>query len=74
MLRWVPTGLQQPRAVVVHIEPLLLPILIEVDELVRQVPHGSGFAHLNTGATNYLGVIYVGLWLQPQEVPKEYSV
>jgi hypothetical protein len=41
--------------VVVHVEPPLFPILIGVDQLVRQVLGSGIFAHLNIGATEYVG-------------------
>jgi hypothetical protein len=60
--------------VVVHIEPLLLPILIGVNQLIRQVLVGGIFAHLDAYTTDYLRVICTQFWLHLEELPEQYLV
>jgi hypothetical protein len=74
MLQPVPTGLQQLGMMVVHVEPLLLPVLVGVDALVRQVLGGGVFTHLDSSTADKPGVIYARLGLQLEELPKEYLV
>jgi hypothetical protein len=74
MLQRVPTRLQQLGMMVVHVEPLLLPILVGVDALVRQVLGGGVFTHLDSSAADKPGVICARLGLQLEELPEEYLV
>jgi hypothetical protein len=59
---------------VVHIEPPLFPVLVGVDELVRQVLSNDIFTHLDSDTANYSQVIRAGLGLQPEEFLKHYPV
>jgi hypothetical protein len=60
--------------VVGDIKPLLLPILIGVKQLVRQVLFRGVLAHLDAGPSDYSGVVGARLGLHAEEVPEEYPV
>jgi hypothetical protein len=64
MLQLTTSGLWQLGVVVPNVEPLQLPILIGVNNLIRQVLPGGILAHLYAGATDYSRV--VGTWLRLQ--------
>jgi hypothetical protein len=48
--------------------------LVGVDQLVRQVLLCGVFAHLDTGSSNYSGVVGTQLWLHSEKLPEEYPV
>jgi hypothetical protein len=54
MLGLLPARLRQLRVVVDDVEPFQLPILVGVDELVREVLLGGVFAHLDAGSSQDL--------------------
>jgi hypothetical protein len=61
MLRLLPAWLRQLRVVVGDVEPFRLPILVGVNQIVRQVLLGGIFTHLDPGPYDYSWV--VGAWL-----------
>jgi hypothetical protein len=69
MLRLLPARLWQLRVVVGDVKPLRLPILVRVDEFVRQVLVGFIFSHLDAGSTGYSWVVGAWLRLQAEEFP-----
>jgi hypothetical protein len=66
MLRLLPARLRQFRVVVGDVEPLRLPVLVGIDELVRQVLLGGVFAHLDAGSSDYSWVVAARLWFQAE--------
>jgi hypothetical protein len=56
--------------VVRDVEPLCLPVLIGVYELVREVLLGGVLPHLDPRSSDYPRVAGVGLRLQPEELPE----
>jgi hypothetical protein len=64
-------GLRQFEVVVRDIKPLRLPVLVSVDEFVRQVLFGSVFTHLNVGSSDYSWVVGTRLRLQLEELPEQ---
>jgi hypothetical protein len=63
MLWLLPARLRQLRVVVGDVEPFRLPILVGVDELVRELLLGGVFAHLDAGSSDYSWVVGAWLWL-----------
>jgi hypothetical protein len=49
------------------VKPLRLPILVQVDDFVRQVLVGCVFSHLDAGSTDYSWVVGARLRLQVEE-------
>jgi hypothetical protein len=74
MLWLLPTCLQQLQVVVGDVEPFLFPILIGIDQLVRQVLLGSVFAHLDAGPSDYSWVVGVRLGLHAKELLEQHPV
>jgi hypothetical protein len=70
----LPAGLQQLRVVVGDVEPLRLPILVGVDQLVRQVLLCGVLAHLDACSSNYSGVVGTRLGLHSEKLTEEYPV
>jgi hypothetical protein len=70
----LPAGLQQLRMVVGDIEPLRLPVLVGVDQLVRQVLLGDVLAHLDVGPFDYSWIVGAQLGIHAEEFPEQYSV
>jgi hypothetical protein len=66
----LPAGLRQLRVVVGDVEPLRLPILVGVDQLVRKVLLRGVLAHLDAGSSNYSGVVGTRLGLQSENFRK----
>jgi hypothetical protein len=60
--------------VVRDIKPLRLPVLVRVDEFVRQVLFGGVFTHLNAGSSDYSWVVGARLWLHTEEFPEQNPV
>jgi hypothetical protein len=60
--------------VVGDVEPLRLPVLVGVDQLIRQVLLGGILSHLDAGSSNYSGVVGARLGLHSEELPEEYPV
>jgi hypothetical protein len=60
--------------VIGDVEPLRFPILVGVDQLVRQVLLRNVLAHLDTGPSDYSGVVGARLGLHAKELPEEYPV
>jgi hypothetical protein len=60
--------------VVGDVEPLRLPILVGVDQLVRQVLLRDVLAHLDAGPSDYSGVVSARLGLHAEELPEKYPV
>jgi heme A synthase len=52
---------------VADIKPLLLPVLVRLNQLVAQVLVGGVFTHLDVGTSDYSWVVGTRLWLQPEE-------
>jgi hypothetical protein len=74
MFRPFPAWLRQLRVVVCDIKPLGLPVLVRVDELVRQVLVGRVFSHLDASPSDYSWVAGAGLWLHTEEFPEQDPV
>jgi hypothetical protein len=60
--------------VVGDVEPLRLPILVGVDQLVHKVLLRGILAHLDAASPNYLGVVGTRLELYSEKLPEEYQV
>jgi hypothetical protein len=60
--------------VVGDVEPLRLPILVGIDQLVRQVLLRGVLTHLDVGFSEYSGVVGARLGLHAEELPEEYLV
>jgi hypothetical protein len=60
--------------VVRDVEPLRLPILVGVDQFVRQVLLGGVFSHLDAVSSNYSRVVGARLGLHSEELPEKYPV
>jgi hypothetical protein len=60
--------------VVADVEPLGLPILVRLNELVRQVLVSRIFVHLNTSPSDYSQVIGNRLWFHPKELQEQNPV
>jgi hypothetical protein len=60
--------------VVGDVEPLRIPVLVGVDQLVCQVLLRGVLAHLDAGPSDYSGVVGTRLGLHAEELPKEYLV
>jgi hypothetical protein len=60
--------------VIGDVEPLRLPILIGVDQLVREVLLRGILAHLDPGSPNYMGVVGSWLELDSEEFSEKYPV
>jgi hypothetical protein len=54
--------------VVADIEPLLLPSLVEVDQILQKVLPNGIPAHLYSDTSNYSRVIHTQLRLHPKEL------
>jgi hypothetical protein len=54
--------------VVADVEPLQLPILVGVYQLIQQVLPDSSFTHLHPGTSDYPRVICASLGLLPKEL------
>jgi hypothetical protein len=59
--------------VVGDVEPLRLPILVGVDQLVGEVLLSGVFSHLDPGSP-YLGIVGARLGLHLEEFPEKYPV
>jgi hypothetical protein len=57
--------------VVRDVEPLGLPILIGVYQLVREVLLGGVLPHMDPHSSDYSRVVGAGLRLHPEELPKQ---
>jgi hypothetical protein len=66
-----PLGFGSTRVVVRDVEPLGLPILIGVYQLVREVLLGGILPHLDPRPSDYPRVAGAGLRLHPKEFPKQ---
>jgi hypothetical protein len=71
MLGLLPAGLRQSRVVVRDIEPLGLPVLVGVYELVREVLLGGILPHLDPCPSDYPRVAGARLRLHPEELPEQ---
>jgi hypothetical protein len=60
--------------VVGDVEPFRLPILVGVDELVREVLLGGVFAHLDVGSSDYSWIVGARLRLHAEELLKQHPV
>jgi hypothetical protein len=56
--------------VVSDIEPLGLPFLVRIDELVHQVLIGRIFSHMNGSPSDYTWVVGAWLRLHTEELPE----
>jgi hypothetical protein len=74
MLRLLPAWLRQLRVVVRDIKPLGLPVLVRVDELVRQLLVGGIFTHLNASSSDYSRVVGARLRLHTEKLPEQDPV
>jgi hypothetical protein len=74
MLRLLPAGLRQLRVVVRDIKPLGLPVLVRVNEFVRQVLVGDIFTHLYSGSSDYSRVVGAQLRLQTEKLSEQDPV
>jgi hypothetical protein len=57
--------------VVGDVKPLRLPILVGVDELVREVLLRGVFSHLDPGSPHYSRIVGAGLGLHSEEFSKQ---
>jgi hypothetical protein len=57
--------------VVGDIEPLRLPILVGIDELVREVLLPVVLPHLDPSSPHYSEIVGAGLGLHPEEFPEQ---
>jgi hypothetical protein len=60
--------------VVGDIEPFRLPVLVGVDQLVRQVLLSGVFAHLDVGPSDYSWIIGGWLGFHTKELPEQHPV
>jgi hypothetical protein len=60
--------------VVGDIEPLRLPILVGVDQLVLEVLLRGVLPHLDPGSSYYSGIVGAGLGLHSEEFSEQYPV
>jgi hypothetical protein len=60
--------------VVRDVKPLGLPVLVRVDELIRQVLVGGVFMHLNASCSDYSQVVGARLQLHTEEFSEQYLV
>jgi hypothetical protein len=74
MLRLLPSRLWQSWVVVRDVEPLRLPVLVGVDELVHEVLLGGVLPHLDPRSTDYSRVAGARLRLHPEELPEQDPV
>jgi hypothetical protein len=57
--------------VVGHVEPLRLPILVGIDQLVGEVLLHDVLPHLDPSSPHYSGIVGAGLGLHPEELPEQ---
>jgi hypothetical protein len=57
--------------VVGDVEPLLLPVLVGVDNLVRQGLLGGVLAHLEADFSDYSWIVGAPLHLEAEKLPKQ---
>jgi hypothetical protein len=57
--------------VVGHTEPLRLPILVGIYQLVGEVLLGGILPHLDPCSSDYSGIAGAGLRLHPEELPEQ---
>jgi hypothetical protein len=74
MLRLFPAWFWQLWVVVCDIEPLGLPVLVRINELVRQVLIGRVFSHLDASPFDYSRVVGAWLRLHTEELPEQDPV
>jgi hypothetical protein len=74
MLQLLPARLRQLWVVVTDVEPLGLPVLVRVDELVCQVLVGRVLSHLNASSSNYSRIVGARLQLHMEELPEQDPV
>jgi hypothetical protein len=60
--------------VVGDVEPLRFPILIGIDQLVRQVLLGGIFVHLDASPSDYSWVVGARLGLHAEELSEQHPV
>jgi hypothetical protein len=60
--------------VVRDIKPLGLPVLVQVNEFVRQVLVGGIFMHLDAGSSEYSRVVGARLRLHTEKLPEQDEV
>jgi hypothetical protein len=60
--------------VVRDVKPLGLPVLVRVDELIRQVLVGGVLTHLNASSSDYSRVVGARLRRHTEEFPEQYPV
>jgi hypothetical protein len=70
VLGLLPTGLRQLRVVVRDVEPLGLPVLIGIYQLVGEVLLCRVLPHLDPRSTDYSGIADAGLRLHLEELPE----
>ena len=70
MFRSKHTGFRQLRMVVADVEPLL-PVLVQVDEIILEVLLMHSFLHLDARSTDYVRKVVVRLQLHPEELPEQ---
>jgi hypothetical protein len=63
--------LRQLRVVVADVEPLCLPVLVVVVELIRHVLGNGIITHLDYGSSGYSRIICARLQLHPEELPEQ---
>jgi hypothetical protein len=71
VLGLLPAWLQQLRVVVGDVEPLRLPILVGIDQLVLEVLLRDVLPHLDPGSPHYSGIVGAGLGLHSEEFPEQ---
>jgi hypothetical protein len=57
--------------VVRDVEPLGLPVLIGIYQLLGEVPFFRVLPHLNPRSSDYSGIAGAGLRLHPEELPEQ---
>jgi hypothetical protein len=70
----LPAWLRRLWVVVSDIEPLGLPVLVRIDELVLQVLIGRVFSHLDASPSDYSRVVGAWLRLHTEELPEQDPV